>query len=124
MKEMSLKYTMAKVFTSEEFEQRAKYMIDTVALQNQEKPVIAISIFPNCAEYKLDKNNSSHIRNMEFMEILKRICRDSTYKNLYFIEGRKILTDPAGLSCDLLHPSDYGHILMGENLAKELKRIL
>ena len=30
----------------------------------------------------------------------------------------------AGLSCDLVHPSDHGHIQMGENLAKLLGPML
>ena len=38
--------------------------------------------------------------------------------NLYYIEGTKIMDSGSYLCYDMVHPSDYGHIRMGENLAR------
>jgi len=36
------------------------------------------------------------------------------------VEGREILRDYRGITKDLIHPGDYGHIEMGANLAAAL----
>ena len=111
-------------FTSEEFEVHARYLIKTIVESKPQKPVIVITIFPNRAVYFKNKEDVSHIRNREFNEILTKICNDIKMDNLYLIRGEDILTDFSGLSSDLIHPSDYGHTLMGENLAAKIRNII
>lgn len=41
--------------------------------------------------------------------------------NLIYIDGKSIMDSGSYLSFDLCHPSDYGHIRMGENLAEIVK---
>ena len=55
---------------------------------------------------------------------LRRICARLNAPNLHFIEGSSILTECACLSEDLVHPSDYGHLSMGEKLAERLRPIV
>jgi hypothetical protein len=68
-----------------------------------------------------------------YQEFRQKTCHKTYYKSsskadddlhsrnaldqLYLIEGEEILTDFCYLTCDLIHPSDFGHIIMGQNLA-------
>lgn len=115
---------MRSVFSPEEFEKRVSYLLETLLAQNPGKPVVLISIFPNYAELLLDETNPAAVRNKEFNRILKELLLRFECPELFLIEGRDILTDYAGLTCDLLHPSAYGHIQMGENLANGLRPII
>ncbi len=38
--------------------------------------------------------------------------------NLLYIDGAMIVDDPHFLTCDLIHFSVYGHMSIGEHLAK------
>jgi phospholipase/lecithinase/hemolysin len=40
--------------------------------------------------------------------------------NVKLCEGRALLPEWRRLSADLLHPTDYGHTLIAENLTKEI----
>lgn len=111
-------------FTEEEFEQRVKFLIDTVMGKNLNKPIIIIGIYPNGAQYSLNPENVLTKNNVEFVNISRRIVAEKKSSHLHFIEGKDILTDYSGLSTDLLHPSDDGHIIMGENLSREIGKIL
>ncbi|NMA83561.1 MAG: hypothetical protein GX962_06835 [Epulopiscium sp.] len=62
--------------------------------------------------------------NNTFTNISKMVVEEMNNKNLHFIYGDEILTDFSRLSTDLLHPSDYGYIVMSENVSKILRRIL
>jgi lysophospholipase L1-like esterase len=53
--------------------------------------------------------------------ILEKAVSQMDSSFLHFISGDKVLTDFSGLSSDLVHPSDEGHILMGENLSQLIK---
>jgi hypothetical protein len=44
--------------------------------------------------------------------------------NVSIIEGPEILDVADGLSADMIHPSDFGMMRMGENLAKRLRAAL
>jgi lysophospholipase L1-like esterase len=121
---LELGVNMRGPFNAEEFEAQTRYFITKVVESNPEKPVAVITIFPNRAEYFINEQDTSHIRNREFNEILEKICKELNAPNLHLIKGTDILTDFSALSCDLIHPSDYGHILMGENLANKLKNIV
>lgn len=121
---LELGVNMRGRFTAEEYEQRVRYLIDTMLHKNPEKPVIVIGIYPNGAEYALNPENAATRSNTEFNRITEKLVAEKNNPRLYFIEGKDILTDYSGLSVDLLHPSDEGHILMGENLAMKLKAIL
>lgn len=64
--------------------------------------------------------------NAAYCKILKEFS-ESKYKNkknVYFVSGEEILDEFTGLTCDLIHPSDSGHIRMGGNLANILKKRL
>ena len=44
------------------------------------------------------------------------------YKNAIIIDGKKLLNKHYYFSADLEHPSDFGHVMEGVNLAKIIKK--
>lgn len=121
---LELGVNMRGLFTTAEFESRAKYLISTILEKNLGKPVVLITIYPNTSDYLITENTRSAMDNVEFSECLRKLRGEFECEHLYLIEGHEILTDFSTLTCDLIHPSDYGHILMGENLAMKLREIL
>ncbi len=111
-------------FNSDQFEERARYMIKTITDSHPDKRVIVITIYPNRALYFKNEQDKIRLRHIEFNKRLNLICNEFNMKNLHIIQGDMILTDFTALSSDLIHPSDYGHTIMGENLAEQLKSIL
>jgi lysophospholipase L1-like esterase len=121
---LELGVNMRGRFTKEEFEARARNLITSILDKNRNKPVFVISIFPNGAIYSLSKKDKISESNFIFNEISRKIVKEISSPNLYYIDGKEILTDYSGLSTDLLHPSDHGHINMGENLYYKLRPII
>ncbi len=109
-------------YSNKEFLARVEYLLDTLLSKN--KPVIVMSIFPNYANYSNDQLSTRVLHNQSFCRILQEIIEKKNQKNLHFIDGASILTEFTGLTVDLLHPSDYGHLLMGENLSRILKLLI
>lgn len=110
-------------FSDEAFFERAEYLINTVCEKNPDKKVFIITIFPNIGTYT-QKDLPHGIREVEFNNSLRKIAENSQHKNLHLIEGYNILDDYSYLCYDMIHPSDYGHINMGQNLAGILKEYL
>jgi len=111
------------LYTLEMFEERASYLIDRFSAIG--KPVLIIGIFPNCQTHTHVKEDSLDTeKELAYEDILERLVREKNLSNLHFVNGTKILDDFTGLSGDLLHPCDYGHAIMGANIAKILKTIV
>jgi lysophospholipase L1-like esterase len=121
---LELGVNMRGRFTEIEYEHRVKDLISEIMNKNINKPIIVISIFPNGANYPLNTENAITKSNIIFNKIIKRVVEEINCENLHFVDGSEILTDFSGLSTDLLHPSDHGHINMGENLCLKLKPIV
>ncbi|CAH1226904.1 hypothetical protein PAECIP111891_06025 [Paenibacillus allorhizoplanae] len=114
---------MRTSYSPEQFRERAEYLIQSMCSKHPNKPVVVITIFLNASTY--DSSETTVGQNQAaFNAILREIVASSKYPKLYLLEGNEILTDFAGLTCDLIHPSDYGHELMGENLSRLLRPIL
>ncbi len=110
-------------FTPEDFGKRAVYLIDRFAATK--KPVAVIGVFPNCRTSSYtDKPDTSTEREDAYNKILSDLVRRKKAANLHFIAGEQVLDDFTGLSGDLLHPSGYGHAIMGANLARILRKII
>ncbi|MNI07145.1 GDSL-like Lipase/Acylhydrolase [compost metagenome] len=120
---LELGVNMRTRFTPEQFRERAQYLIQTVIQKHPHKPVVIITIFPNAATYStVDHQASSNEK--QFNQILREIVAELDHPSLYLIEGSEIMKEMSSLAFDLLHPSEYGHMLMGENLAAKLKGIM
>ena len=114
---------MRGAFTPEVFEQRTRYLIDR--LIEIKKPALFISVFPNSQtdEYT---NNANIVTEHEvsYNQILSELVQKANMPNIGFMNGYEVLTDINGLSGDLIHPTAYGHAIMGMNLANRLKNFI
>jgi lysophospholipase L1-like esterase len=115
---------MRSLFTAEEFRQRAEYLLDTVIDRHREKPVFVTTIYPNRATYFRNPNDVLSERERRYNDVLRRYVANKNHPHLHLIEGSEIMTDFTSLTSDLIHPSDYGHILMGEHLARHLRPVV
>lgn len=117
---LELGVNMTEHATPEEFRQRACALIDKVHSSNPERPIFAIDIYPNRADYFLDRNHVSSRMTSQFRESVRNHVSALNHPMLRHIPADFLLDDSTGLTVDLLHPSDEGHLAMGENLARIL----
>lgn len=114
---------MRSGFTEEEFRERATYLIHRIAGLHPGKTVAVITSYPNGESYELAPSTSG-VRQRAFDGILREIVGGLQGGNVHLLEGSEILTSVSGLTQDLIHPSDYGHAVMGEHLAKILRSLV
>lgn len=117
---------IAAGFTAEEFRERASYLVETVAGENPDKPVVAVTLFPQLSDLCPDRERGDDwiATSDEYRTVLADVVAESDRDNLHLLEGPDLLTEPWGLSTDLLHPADSGMITIGRNLAAELDSLL
>ncbi len=112
---LELGVNMRGFFSEEEFGHRAKFLIEEVCVSHPDKPVVMTTIFPNieplCPSPTLLKE-----REDGYCRILRELADTLPYSNLHLVEGTQILDNLACLGADLIHPTDFGHVVMGENL--------
>lgn len=115
---------MRRWCTPDEFEQRASYLIGRLA--QLQKPALILPVFPNrhTAQYTSDPGNNVTGNETAFNRIVERLVREAHCPTIRFVHGYDILDDISGLSADLLHPTAYGHAVMGLNLAAHLQKFL
>jgi len=119
---LELGINMLNRFTAEEFEERARKLVQWMLFSNPGKPVVMISAFPANPFFAVGSSQKEKF--IAFEEALKKISTEFPEHNLHLIEGSRILTDVSGLTVDMVHPNDDGHILMGQNLANLLRPLL
>jgi len=119
---LALSVNMVGTFSAEEFRERAANMVDTVAGENPDRPVVAITIYPNARDLRPGHDQGEECE--RFREELRAAVAESPHDNLHLVEGSDVLTDVGGLTTDLVHPGDDAMIRMGENLAAELDALL
>ncbi|MDY3929630.1 MAG: SGNH/GDSL hydrolase family protein [Clostridia bacterium] len=107
---------------TKEFKKRVQYMIGTVHEANPGRKVFVITPFPNINSFGLDKDRFD--KNIDYCKILKETVEEANSENVILINGNEILTDNSYLCYDLVHPSEYGHERMGENLYRRLKDLI
>ena len=111
---------LAAGFTVEEFRERASYLVDTVAGGNPDRPVIAVTLFPVYPDVCPGYDDEWEATPDEYRSALREVVADSPYANAHLAEGEELLDDVAGLSPDLLHPTDRGMGVIAGNLAPRL----
>jgi lysophospholipase L1-like esterase len=118
---LELGVNMRGHFTLEEFTARALYLIEQIVDKHPNKPIFLLNMFPNSADFLHDASHPLSVANREYREALRGIHRRLGIQHVHLLEGETILTDFSALAGDLIHPSDYGHILMGQRLAEEMQ---
>jgi lysophospholipase L1-like esterase len=109
--------------TPDEFAARVRYMVNTLITAHPEKPIVLITIYPVHSDMQ-EESNSLRQRTEAFRQVLRDVQVEANHPHLHLIEGSDVLTVTAGLSIDLCHPSEFGHSVMGTNLALRLGPIL
>jgi lysophospholipase L1-like esterase len=113
---------MRMSFSPEQFRARAEYLLEKICAAQPQRKVLLITIYPNSATYGIARSETDRSQSeAAFNEILLKLTNGYSVP---LIEGSKILDDFSGLTCDLIHPSDYGHARMGHNLATQLQTLL
>lgn len=118
---LELGVNMYKLKTKE-FKKRVHYMINEVYNANKDKKVFVFTPFPSYFSFGLDKDKTE--KHTDYVRILTEIVEEIKSDNVILIRGEEILNDNSYLCYDMLHPSEYGHQRMGENLYNKLKDLI
>lgn len=119
---LELGVNMRAGFTPDEFRKRSRYLIDQIIAKHPDKPVFLITIFPNGQSPQNVLETDDTQRNQDaFCRILRDTVAELQHPHLHLVEGGDILREYAGITKDLIHPGDYGHIEMGHNLANVIR---
>lgn len=99
----------------EKFHEVVKRFVNKIVSSHPEKYIFCIDLFTNTIDFMEQSENA-----LEFRGILQKIVKELNSSKVIHIDGREILTNPAGLQTDLTHPNDNGMVEMGRNLAEKI----
>lgn len=125
-------------FEPSEFRKRVSYMVDTVAGANPDKPVFAITLWSYFRDVAIipkyvrawdeaatkEPTHEIPARAKRMRQDLRDAVADAHAKgrdNLHLLEGPDLFGPFQGNSTDLIHPSDFGMMEMGRNLALAIR---
>jgi hypothetical protein len=108
-------------FEISEFKQRAEDFVQRIAQEKSDRLIICIDLFPfyPWQEYAFAPVPE---RQEEFRAIVRNIVRQLGRPNLIHLDGRELLEDLSGLSCDLVHPSPAGMEEIAHSLSCVVQR--
>ena len=99
----------------DEYARRVRYLLRTVAQAHPDKPVLAMALYP--WHVVMERDNA-------YARKLHEVIAGLNLPNLHEVDGWDLLPDCTGLSADGLHPSDWGHMVIAQNLARTIQRIM
>jgi len=120
---LALSVNMVAGFDVPDFRERVHYVVDTVAGENPEKPVAAVTLFPYFPDL-CDGDHEDHANYEAYREALRAAVADAGHDNLHLIEGPDLMPAGRGLTTDLVHPGDDAMIDVGVALADRLVPLL
>ncbi len=98
-----------------EFRKRVKYMLNILKQKQVDIYLISIlDMFENL--YYGFKDIPYHEKNVSFIKILKEEANNLNYSKLHLISSSELIKTIDGISYDMLHPANYGHLQMALNL--------
>ena len=121
---LELGVNMAPSFSTAEYARRVEHLLKTAGQNKRLRRIFVIDAFPNYGLLHTDETLPAVRHCLPFREVTWRLAVQAAQEDARFvsIHGDEILQNTDGLSCDLLHPSDEGHILMGQALAEIMQR--
>ena len=99
------------------FRSAVERFVGTIAASHPDKYLFCIDLFTNDEDFKHNPT-----RGVGFRKAVANIVSSFDSNKIIHIDGRTILTNPAGLRTDLVHPSDAGMRDMGFNLATVIQQ--
>lgn len=123
MLSLEIGVNMIPFLKEEEFEKRVSRFLEAVS-RSQAKRIYVIDIFTNKGLITSDHQAPYYTRSRSFCTILNGLVEEKRRTDPRFVQipGTAVAENLTYLSCDLLHPSDHGHIRMGENLASWIRK--
>ena len=113
---------MYQSFKNKDFKKRAQYLIQTLHEEKPDNLIIVITPYPTISS--LGNNQDLVSKRNDFVKILEELVENIHSDNVIIVSGNEIMDSISYLSADLVHPSEYGHVRMGENLADILKNLI
>ncbi len=105
-------------YSVDEFYQKARYMVEHISSKHPDKNIYCISLFPFFSDLGLENGSAKSVcRPQEYRDALNKIVREVGSARVVFIDGGDLLCGMNNLSCDLLHPGDYGMISIAQKLS-------
>jgi hypothetical protein len=101
----------------ERFRDAVDYFVSTIASAHPDKHIFCIDLFTNNCDF-MDNPKEG----VGFRDIVKDIAAKQKSDKVIYVDGRSVLSEPSGLSIDLVHPTDDGMSDMGRNLADIIAR--
>jgi hypothetical protein len=114
---------MRHKFSVEDFGQRTNYLVNRLREAQPNAQIGLITAFTNSEHHPRETHNQLKYQ-QGFDQAMRQIVANNNDPKLILIEGTELLTDFTLLRSDLLHPSDSGHALMGQNLATHLGKLV
>lgn len=112
-------------FDPAEYEKRTRYLLEQVTQKKPDVPIFMVTSYPSYATSEpisacpvTKKLTGGCIENDA---AIRRMGEE--FANVHVIEGSEMLTDFTALTCDMIHLSDYGHIMVGTNLARRINEL-
>ncbi len=99
-----------------EFDKRVRYFTGKVAAAHPDKWLFCIDIFTFRQDYE-----AAAVKGRHYREIVRKAAEDLNMPKVVYLDGRTLLKNPAGLSTDLVHPTDRGFEEIADNLAAVIK---
>ena len=111
---MELGVNVFENMTAAEFEEKTYSLLDAVGSRHTDRKIFLTGMYDS----KYTLKHYDDVKFTQYREILMNASAGLNNVNIVYLDGRHIMTSTEFLSRDFLHPSDYGQLMMGENLAK------
>jgi len=99
------------------FRAAVQNFVSTIAAAHPQKPLFCMDVFTFRGDFAETDDHGGVV----FRGIVREIVEQQNSDKVRYVDGRTILTDPAGLRPDLVHPGDDGMLEMGRNLAGAIR---
>ncbi|MDF3055929.1 MAG: lysophospholipase [Rariglobus sp.] len=114
---------MRTTFEPDAFAARARHLVTRCTEAKPGRPLVLITLYRNWADHLVEPDAAT-AKQEAFNKILRNLAAEFAGRHVHLIEGTDIVDDLSCLGSDLLHPTDYGHARMAENLVRALRPII
>ncbi len=104
------------IWSKDEFQSKVDNFVSTIHQAQPDKPLFCIDLFTNNCDLMSDPEWG-----VGFREAVSEVVASQNSDNVFYVDGRSILTDPSGLRPDLVHPGPDGMVDMGRALARVIR---